>query len=237
MTSGELLQKAKYIQFPYHNESYTEFNINDVIKLPIIKPKNNVLYSHLKRNEHHYTTHYHYEHVLPYISKLFDLNFSKDDFILIENYYDDSDLSYLKPKEKYSYTIKLLIRKLKYENVNFDFLVNNDKISCSNTPYHLLCVANHESSIITNNTLETNKKLFISGDSQMIPSILPLTSYYKQIWYMDNRSGWYMKNGKQQISYEKTTSISHLFKDEYFDDVLIELYSGKLDRYTKINLK
>lgn len=237
MTSDEILQKAKYIQFPHNNDYYTIFNVNNIEKLPIIKNQNNILYSNLKQNEHHYTTHYHYKYVIPCISKLFNLNFSEEDFNLIENIYKNNDLSYLKPKKEYTYTIKFLIRNIKYENVSFDFLINNKKISYANTPYHILYPGNHESSVIINNTIKNNKILFISGDSQMIPSILPLTNYYKQIWYMDNRSGWFKKDEKLQISYENTTSISQFYENVNFDDVLIELYSGQLERYTKINLK
>lgn len=243
MTKEELLEKANYIQFPYFNKEYVDYDkyCSKIVKLPIIPNGNNILYEGLKENGHHYTTSYHIHYVLPCLSKIFNLNFKLDDFNLVKNLHKQDgkifDLSYLAPKNDFSYTVECLERNIILNNVKFDKLVNNKEKSYLKTPYHLLCIAHHEPCIITNNTLNNNRNLFISGDSQMIPSILPLTNYYKQIFYMDNRTGLAKdKNGKIYLERKKTKSFFKTYENILFDDVLVELYANKLENYTVINL-
>lgn len=242
MTKEELLERANYIQFPYFNKEYIDYDkyCSKIVKLPIIPNGKNILYEGLKENGHHYTTSYHIHYVLPCLSKIFNLNFNLDDFILVKNLHkqDDKmfDLSFLKPKKEYVYDLTCLERNFDLKNIGFNSLINNKQKSYLKTPYHLLCLAHHEPCIITNKTIRTDRKLFISGDSQMIPSILPLTNYYKQIFYMDNRTGLSKdKDGKLYLEKTKTKSFCKTYENILFDDVLVELYANKLENYTVIN--
>ena len=106
MKREELIDMAKYIQFPYNNERYKDsYETVNPIKLPIIK-NGNVLYKGMpKDNGHHYTTEYTYKYVLPTIDKLLNFSFSLDDFNLINVNNGKYDLSYIRPKTNDRYTI------------------------------------------------------------------------------------------------------------------------------------
>ena len=78
----------------------------------------------------------------------------------------------------------------------------------------------------------------ISGDSQMIPSINPLTNYFKEVWYFDNRTG-YIKNEETdefEFHKDKFVSFSETYKDIYFTDAIIQLYCRDLKWYEYWNL-
>lgn len=237
MTKEEILNKAKYIQFPLVNNSYKEDYkelINNIERLPIIK-EHSVLYDDITGDEHHYTTEYTYKYVLPIINNLLNFGFNINDFNIkeykiIENNIE-SDLSYLVPKNKYTFKLYSFLRDKEFD---FEFdggLVFNYNLR-PDGKYRDLFVFPHQCSRIINNEINNDKKLFISGDSQIIPSISILACYYKEVWYFDNRTG---KEGNF-INKENTTKYSDNFKDVIFDDVLIELYSNPIEWYTEINL-
>lgn len=237
MTSDEILNKAKYIQFPLVNNSYREDYkdyIDNIYRLPIITDEN-VLYNSLSGDEHHYTTHYCIKYVIPSIDKLLNFGFNINDFKLKQYYIKEnnikSNLSYLVPKKEYTFKLYSFLR-----NKEFDFSYDGGLVLNFNLrpegKYRDLFVFPHQCSKIINNELQNNKKLFISGDSQIIPCISILACYYKEVWYFDNRTG--KKNNI--IDENKTIKYSDKYKDTIFDDVLIELYSNPLEWYTKINL-
>ena len=100
MTINEIVEKAKYIQFPEMNETYNDYSSRDVVKLPIIK-EGNVLYTGMPRdNGHHYTTAYTYKYVLPTIGKLLDFDFSMNDFNLVNVDNGIYDLSYKRKRPR-----------------------------------------------------------------------------------------------------------------------------------------
>lgn len=237
MNKQEILNKAKYIQFPLVNNSYNEDykkSISNIHRLPIIKDEP-VLYDNLIGDEHHYTTAYCIKYVLPLINKVLNFGFDENDFDLKKYYFDENgiknDLSYLIPKNKYTFKLYSFLRDKEF---NFEYdggLVFNFNLRPEGK-YRDLFVFPHQCSKIVNNELQNDKKLFISGDSQIIPCISVLACYYKEVWYFDNRTG---KEGNV-IDKEKTISYEETYKDVEFDDVLIELYSNPLNWYTEINL-
>ena len=232
MNSTEILNKAKYIQFPRYNESYVEYNVNKHIdKLPIINDKE-VLYVKMLTNGHHYTTEYHRNYVLPLLSKIFNFKYNINDFNLISVITDDGDLTYLRPKNNNLYKIKKFINN--ENNIEhtgeYEILINPDFFI--NPSYRSLYRYTHSCSRIINLNIDNDKKLFISGDSQMVPTIPVLSNYYKEIWYFDNRTG----KHDNIINRENTIKFCENFKNVFFDDVLIELYTNPIWWYTEINL-
>lgn len=223
---------TKIIQFPYNNQSYKNYNVaKEIYKLPVVK--SNVLYNGYKDNEHHYTTSYHVNFVLPFLGKLLDFKFNVNDFVLIPNFYNNGsnnfNLSYLKPKNEHKYTITDYTTDITKE-YSFDELCNSTDV-CG-TKYHILYRFYHKLSKIVNNEAKTNKSLFVSCDSQMIPSILPLAEYFHTIYCIDNRTG----QIQGRFDYSVTKS---LFNNEQIntDYILICLWNNDLEFYTKVNFK
>lgn len=77
----------------------------------------------------------------------------------------------------------------------------------------------------------------ITGDSQMIPSIAPLAHYFKEVWYFDNRTGYFKNKGEYEFHEEKFESFCNTYKDVIFTDVLIECYCRDLNWYKYWNLQ
>lgn len=236
MTINEIVKKAKYIQFPKMNETYEDYSSRDVVKLPIIK-EGNVLYTGMPRdNGHHYTTAYTYKYVLPTIGMLLDFDFSMNDFDLVSVDNGIYDLSYIKPKTLDNYTIINYTDKKRF-NGDYKVLINPNFFK--KPLYRELYRFPHKCSRIINNTSTSTRKLMISGDSQMIPSIAPLAHYFKEVWYFDNRTGYYKEKPSGQFVFHKDEfkSFSENYKDVIFTDVLIECYCRELSWYEYLNLQ
>lgn len=237
MKIKDIINKAKYIQFPYNNEKYKEIYITrNPVRLPII-PEGGVLYTNMpKSNSHHYTTSYTYKYVLPTLNKLFNFSYSIDDFKLIELKNDLYDLSYIIPKEKEKYKI---IDYTTEESFSGDFYTLFNPTFFEEPLYRELYRYPHSCSRIINKTTKSKRTLMISGDSQIIPSITPLAHYFKEVWYFDNRTGWIrnQKTKEYEFQKEKFKSYSKSFKNITFTDVLIECYCRDLDWYEYWNLQ
>lgn len=232
MTIDEIVKKAKYIQFPYNNEEYKDYYVErNPLRLPIVKDKE-VLYTGMpKGNGHHYTTEYTYKYVLPAVANLLDFNYSMDDFNLVKTMNGEYDLSYIKPKRRESYTI-ICFDTGNGTTGDYNILLNPEFFK---TPlYRELYRYPHRCSRIVNNTIKSNRKLMISGDSQIIPAIAPLAHYFKEVWYFDNRTGWI----KNKVFIEgKFISFANRYKNVIFTDVLIECYCRNLNWYEYWNLQ
>ena len=98
MTNVEILNKAKYVLYPYLNKSYNEtYEIDSIIKLPIVKDNGNILYSNMPdHNDHHFTTYYHYKYVLPLLDNLFHFGYNINDFKYVLHNTKYGDLSFLR---------------------------------------------------------------------------------------------------------------------------------------------
>lgn len=103
-------------------------------------------------------------------------------------------------------------------------MFNPDIVKTWATEYHKIVPFPHSSFKIVNLSLKNNKKILISGDSQMLPSIVPLTSYFKEVWYYDNRT-------------EPHMNLEDTYKNENFDYVIIALYNNCYRKYSEANLK
>lgn len=220
MLKQEIIDKAIYIQFPKntigYNYTYTEKNIH---KLPL--PTEDEMYKGWKNNTNHFTTEYHRKYVLPLLSNLFTFNYNENDFILKENIIDNKhDISMLYPKQNYIYEIYGYSRDEHFDNLKYEDLLVNTSTKSEITPYHKLYKYGHECSRLINKTILNNRKLFISGDSQMIPDIPILSCYFKEIFYFDNR-------------YKK--QLQNTYKDVLFTDILIELNNNNISFYLNQN--
>lgn len=215
-----MLSKAIYIQYPININGYnTTYKIDNVYKLPL--PNNKQMYSGWLKNHNHFTTEYHRLYSLPLLSKLLNFNFNLNDYILKENIIDNKfDISMLYPKNTNKFEIFGYTRNEYFDNLDYNNLLINDSKSPDITEYHRLFKYGHECSRIINKTINNNKKLFISGDSQMIPDIAVLCCYFKEVWYFDNR---------------QRLLLSEKYKNIYFDYVLIQLNNNKIDFYINQN--
>ena len=216
MTRKELLNKATYIQYCLKNKTFKKFDIpiEKIVKLPIADE--NMFYSDWKYNDHHFTTEYHRKYSIPLYCKLFNLDYNEDDFMLQERKSGKYDISFLKPKKEYMYEVYSYTRGEHLDNLTFDDITNNNSKNTDITAYHRLYIYSHECSRLINKTIENKRKLFISGDSQMIPDIPFLSCFFKEVWLFDNR-----KKGKNEKQYA----------DVNFSDVLVELSVGESNDY------
>lgn len=221
----QLLKRAKYIQFA-NKGKYLNI-VKDCHNLP-----NGQKYIGDKNNSHHFTTKFHRMYVLPLLERMFNFGYTRDDFDIVENVVGEHDFSYLKPKQEIRYNVTCFTNGETKSNVSYDELMTTE----NKTPYHNLYVYSHKCSMIENLTTDSNRVLFISGDSQMIPSILPLSVYFKKIYYFDNRSGKYKLNGVECYNYDLTRTLSKYYLSNHITDVLVALFKD-IERYTKINLK
>jgi hypothetical protein len=217
MTREEILAIAKYIQYPLTKTSYYTYNTNiNIHKLPL--PADNQMYNNWPLNYNHFTMEYHRQYAIPLLCELLDLNYNENDFIIDERKSKNNfDISLLKSKQDYIYEIYGYTRDEHFDNLTFQDITHNTKCD---TEYHELYKYSHECSRLINKTINNNRKLFISGDSQMIPDISFLSCFFKEIFYFDNRNG---------------LNLSHTWKDTTFTDALIELNCVPLQDYTEIN--
>ena len=228
MTREELLVKARFIQFPLSETTYSDYgNLSQqalnrlrppfpVYRLPL--PGLGDMYKGWYLNENHFTPKYHRKYVLPLLKDLLQIPYQEQDFDLIERT-DQSgqfDLSYLKPRRVSCYSVIGLNRGEVYNSVQFETLQESSSHD-ARTEYHQKYYKYaHQSSRLVNISLDSDRKLFISGDSQMIPDILTLATYFKEIWYIDNRS---------------KLQLANIWSRYEFTDVLVEMYGSSLNTY------
>ena len=178
-------------------------------------------YDGWKDNEHHITTKSWNGILLPffsYILRTFD--FSTDDFTVLPYFSNEFeyDVSYLKPKRDMRFTMEINGVKVG-EHLTFDGIQNINQhcdteafaaFKEENMPvyseYHRLYRGSHACSRVINETVDNDLKIFISGDSMMIPAIPIFCCYYKEVVYMDNRDG---------------KSHKEYYEDKQFDEILL----------------
>jgi hypothetical protein len=143
-------------------------------------------------NEHHFKPFYHIEYVLPILEKLYQFGYKRSDFSLHEDFDNNNDISYLKPKKEFLFDIYDISQNTYIKQVDSDFLRHNmTKDSTGDlykiTKYHQLFTFAHKSCLIMNKTIQNNRKLVISCDSQMIPILPVLCCYFNEVWILDKR--------------------------------------------------
>ncbi len=220
MEKNDILSKAIYIQYPINYNNYRNYNVENIYKLPL--PLKGQMYDNWSLNQNHFTTEYHRLNSLPLLSKLLNINYNEEDFTLLNKSYNNFDISMLVPKQQFKYEIYGFTRNEHFNDITYLQLLENNVKHSSITEYHKLFKYSHESSRIINKSLNNDLKLFISGDSQMIPDIPVLSCYFKEIWYFDNRNN---------------LTLKEKYKDIKFDKILIELNNNPLSFYIDTNLK
>lgn len=184
-------------------------------------------------NEHHITTDSYYDIIIPFLNLFIkDLNFKKEDFnkkIHVINSGDKIfDISYLEPKNK---NIKFTFSKngnILFKNGDFNCLHYletdwGDEVFDGNTDFHKLFRGSHSCCKVINETIDNDKKIFITGDSMSIPILPILSCYFKEVVFMDNR------DGKSHKDY---------YENEIFDYVIVELWEGHpITKQLGINLQ
>lgn len=215
-----MIEQAIYIQYPLTYDLYQDISLDKINRLPL--PQMGMMYDDWENNNNHFTTEYHRRYVIPLLSKLLHISFVKSDFVLQKRKSGTFDISIYKPKQEYSYEIYGYTRGEHFDNLNFDDITTNTSILEDVTDYHRLYRYSHESSRLINKTIDSNRKLFISGDSQFIPDISFLSCFFKEIWYFDNRD---------------EMKLADTWKDEVFTDVIIEINNQCLSAYTETNFQ
>lgn len=220
MTKKQLLDKAIYIQYPLSYNGYKVLSIDNVNKLPL--PSKGMMYDKWTYNTNHFTTKYHRLYSIPLLCRLLNIDFKENDFVLDIRKSGEFDISLFKPKNDYKYEIYGYTRNEHFNDLMFYDITHNDSVSNGITDYHRLYKYSHECSRLINKTINNDRKLFISGDSQMIPDISFLSCFFKEIWYFDNRN---------------KLILSDKWSSEVFTDVLIEMNHLPLTEYTETNFK
>ena len=217
----ELQENAKYLAFPSYNKvndtsCYFCDERHEWVKLP---PTGGV-YKGWKGNEHHYTTEYHRQYVLPTLESMFHFGYKESDFTVRKNVLlvgnNTFDLSYQVPKENKLFKVDSLDYGLTYFS-GFPGLLKNSRTRDLTwfTEYHNLFCLPHSSSIVTNLKKNNGRSLLILGDSQLIPSLPVLCQYYESVTYVDNR---------------RKINVAKMLKPDY-DDILIEIFAKRLRYY------
>lgn len=223
MTKEEILNKAIYIQFPLTETTYNTYTLKDVNKtinkLPL---PNGMLYSTWALNNHHFTTEYHRLHVIPLLEELFGFKFDASQYHMVNKMHDKYDISQLYPNNDFKFDTYCFNDNEKLVDVPYEILCTNPYTTCDITDYHRLFRYGYKCSMVINKTIDNNRKLLISGDSQMIPSVPTLCTLFKEVWYLDNRA---------------CITPSIMYRDTDFTDVLIELNCDSLDRYINRNIR
>ena len=218
MSISELIEKAKYVQFPKQDQTYRSYPTLErkgVLKLPA----NGMIYKTWRLNEHHFTTQYHREILYPIWAELFGFDYYPNDYHLINKESEGYDISMLVPNKEYSFNVECYERNEIISNVSYESLISG---KLGDTGYHNLYLYPHMCSKVVNNTIDSDRKLFISGDSQMIPSIAFLAQHFKEVYYFDNRT----RNSFRQI-----------IKSVDYTDILFALSDVGIAKYETENLR
>ena len=151
-------------------------------------------YDGWRDNEHHITTKSYYHVICPFFSYFVKtFKFNPDDFVEVPFYSADFkyDVSYLKPKQDYRFTMNMNGENIG-SGLTFDEITNVNWVNEEAkylTEYHRLFRGAHSCCVITNDTIDNDNSIFVSGDSMMLPLIPIFCCYYKEVVYMDNRDG------------------------------------------------
>lgn len=217
MKINDIIENATYVQFPKLDQTYRLYSSlegKNIIKLPTT----DMLYKTWKMNEHHYTTQYHREIVYPIWAELFGFEYDPNNYHLIKKESDEYDISMLVPNKEYNFDVECFDRNETMSNVSYEKLING---TVGPTDYHSLYLYPHMCSKIVNNTIDNNRKLFISADSQMIPSIAFLAQHFKETYHFDNRT---------------TKSFKDIIESVDYTNILFALWDSSIDRYVNYNL-
>lgn len=210
----KIKDRAIFVRLPVFDK-YRQYAIKDIIDFPIVDES--YFYKGWRGNEHHYTTKYHRDILLPKLNEILSIGMDLNkDFHVVENYYNNFDISMLFPNKDITYEVFSYMTNEHIENCKYSDLVNVDGGYDCRTEYHKLYKYSHKCSRIINKTTNSERKLLIDGDSQIVPSIMPLSVYFKEVWYFDNRT--------------KKSLCGELSRCE-FSDILVQFNFNNLYKY------
>ena len=171
-------------------------------------------------NEHHITTNFAFNTLLPNLADLLKFQYNPEDYVWknvnVMVGQKTFDISRLVAKEPGLYHVKCFTIGNEF-TTDFSGLGNTSvapdltgipEFSEGQSAFHKMYVFGHLCSKVENMGKNNGRRLLISGDSQMIPLIPILSCIYKEVWYLDNRR------------YDFSMKFI-LDKEEDFDDVLI----------------
>lgn len=213
MTREEILAKAKYVILP----NGKHYDVENALMLP-----SGEQYVGWSMNAHHYTTKYHREVLFPALETLLNFKMDESKYHLVERHSGNFDISFLAPNDKMLFSGECFNDGIVTDNMTFDDLTLSTYDTYDITDYHKLFKYGHKTCKVENLSHNNGRRLYISCDSQMIPSAALLCTIFKEVWHIDNR--W------------SVNVYSHL-KDVFFDDVLFVLNWDPIDKYTIKNLQ
>lgn len=176
-----MISNFKQYMVPVPKMEIPTKRITDVILLK--KPER---YVNDIKNEHHWTTNYVWNNVIPILAKDFKLKINESDFDLIKWNTKLGDFSYHSYKEKQNFTFVDLENNKTINGDNNILRVKPNEPMWSD--YHRLYRGAHRVSYIVNNNCKNERILLINGDSMTVPIIPILANYFKKIICLDNRS-------------------------------------------------
>lgn len=208
--------RAVVVRFPHYGKSYKSYGLRIDHDMPLTGET----YAGWRANDNHYTVGYHRETVLPGLGGLLGFPFREEDFVREERRSPEGfDVTMPFPVKDFVYDVECFTTGERMGGAGYGDLVH---CGPGYSDYHRLYRYGHMCSRLVNRSLDGGETLFISGDSQMIPDIMPMSAYFREIWYFDNRDG-----------------LSHIgpAMDMNFDRVLVEVGAAGEGKYTSGNLR
>lgn len=175
---------------------------SDVVFLP--KP---LRYSKDVKNEHHWTSKYVWEHIIPMLEKDYNFKVNYDDYIYVERKSELGDYSYhLNTKNKFTFV-----------DVENNITLSGDasvlRVKSNEqmwSDYHRLYRGAHRISYIINHSCDNKRVLLINGDSMTVPIIPIIANYFSKVICLDNRSK-YDKKIPNLIKWNEITDYLCMF--------------------------
>lgn len=169
-------------------------NLNDYLKeFSYFKVTGNddIRYTNYNLNNHHLTTIFHYQVLLPQYIKMLGITDNIYDCNIIPFNESGNEVLILVPATSGQFHVEISDSK-NTEAFDGDYTVllnhdNKSKLGCTNSHYHKLFVGAHVNTHIWNKTIDTNRKLLIIGDSHFIPVTPILATYFKETVVIDPR--------------------------------------------------
>ena len=219
MTRDEIIKMAVFIQFPQPGMNWKDYSAigRKILRVPMTASD---FYGTYRLNEHHFPPMAHFNKTMPMLAKILKFNFSKDDFDIKEMEDQGHDLSM--PQPKLNLKIDAICHTGQEDSLNDAPFEELSKCKRNLTPYHKVFRYFRCASTIINKTVKNGRRLFVSGDSHMIPVIPMMLPYFELITYSDNRDNIEFFDSIEKITYT---------------DVLFQFYDKRLTYYTKTNLK
>ena len=206
MTYKEIIDKAKMICYPAvdsYNGYKTSIDIEASLLLKKHFPHKEIdlmfgvgpVYKTWPLNNHHFVIPWQQSNIAPAILRLFDIEFSLNDFNKIAYFVQNEstqemyDLSYMMPKEEQRFSITDIETGTTVEQNSLfrDYNDNNCREQYATSYYHYFLWCTHKCALIRNNSLPDGKSIVISCDSQMAPVVPVLACYFKEILHLDRR--------------------------------------------------